>query len=61
VQALKGQTDNHWANKESMYGWFAYNFHWTPEDVDKIPYDRLEYINTVFKEIKMKENQNGRI
>jgi hypothetical protein len=56
VQALKGQTDNEWANTESMYGWFAYFFHWTPEQVDKIPYDRLTYISTTLKEIKRKEN-----
>jgi len=57
VQALKGQTDNEWANNEAMYGWFAYAFHWTPEQVDNIPNDRLSYLMTVFKEIKMKENQ----
>jgi hypothetical protein len=56
VQALKGQTDNEWANTESMYGWFAYAFKWTPEQVDKIPYDRLTYISTTFNEIERKKN-----
>jgi len=59
VQALKGQTDIEWANVESMYGWFAYFFHWTPEQVNKIPYDRLSYLMAMYKEIKQKENQNG--
>jgi hypothetical protein len=57
VQALKGQTDNQWATRESLYGWFAYTFHWTPEQVDKIPYDRLTYIMSVYREIKRKENE----
>jgi len=57
VQALKGQTDNEWATNEAMYGWFAYAFHWTPEQVDKIPYDRLTYIMSSYQEIKRKENQ----
>jgi len=57
VQALKGQTENEWANKESLYGWFAYCYHWTPEQVDNIPHDRLVYLMTTFKEIKIKENQ----
>jgi len=57
VQALKGQTDNEWANRESMYGWFAYAFHWTPEQVNKIPNDRLTYIMASYQEIKRKENQ----
>ena len=56
VQALKGQTENYWANKESTYGWFAYAFHWTPEEVDKIPDDRLGYIMACFEVIKKKEN-----
>ena len=57
MQALKGQTDNVWANNESMYGWFAYAFNWTPGQVDKIPYDRLTYIMSVYREIKRKENE----
>jgi len=60
MQALKGQTDNIWANQESLYGWFAYFFHWTPEQVDKIPNDRLIYIMSIHNEIKRKENENGR-
>jgi hypothetical protein len=56
VQALKGQTDNEWASNEAKYGWFAYLFHWTPEQVDKIPYDRLTYLMTVYKEIEQKKN-----
>jgi hypothetical protein len=40
-----------------MYGWFAYAFNWTPGQVDKIPYDRLTYIMSVYREIKRKENE----
>ncbi len=57
VQAFKNQTDNEWANKEALYGQFAYAYQWTPEQVDRIPYDRLSYLMETFKEIKMKENQ----
>ena len=60
VQALKGQTDNIWANAEALYGWFAYFFNWTPEQVDKIPYDRLIYLITIHNEMKRQENQNGK-
>lgn len=56
MQALKGQTDNEWAKRESLYGWFAYNYHWTPEQVDKIPHDRLAYLMETYKTIKQKEN-----
>jgi len=61
VQAFKGQTDNTWANNEAMYGWLAYIYHWTPEQVDKIPTDRLTYLMTIHNEIKLKEKQNGGI
>lgn len=56
MQALKGQTDNQWANTEAQYGWFAYYYHWTPEMVDSIPNDRLSYLMETFKTIKIKEN-----
>ena len=59
MQALKGQTDNDWANKESLYGWFAYMFHWTPDQVDKIPDDRLSYLIAVHNEIERIKKQNG--
>lgn len=61
MQALKGQTDNEWATKEALYGWFAYNFHWTPEQVDNIPDDRLTYLIAVRNELKREEDKNGRL
>ena len=40
-----------------MYCFFAHYFHWTPEQVDKLPYDRLVYILELEKEFQKNDDK----
>ncbi len=40
-----------------MYWFFAHSFGYTPDEVDKLPYDRMVYLSELEKEFKLKEQQ----
>lgn len=41
-----------------MYWFFAKHFGWTPNQVDKLPYDRMVYMTELEMEFN-KQNQNS--
>jgi len=44
-ESLKGyHLDNRELSNELMYWFFAHHFKFTPEQVDNLPYDRMNYL-----------------
>jgi len=57
-ETLRGfHQDHDDLNNEVMYCFFAHYFHWTPEQVDRIPYDRMVYILELEKEFQKTDDR----
>ena len=49
--------DNEEVSDELMYWFLAHYFGFTPQQVDEIPYDRVNYMILLEEEFKKKERQ----